>query len=148
MIPFVDGLSPVEVLGLTIIGEARGEPIEGQVAVACVIRNRLYGSPHKYQTYKDVCFEKLQFSCWNSNDPNYAYLLDLAQKLLARVPINDIYLKQCFYVAFGVANWDILDNTKGSQYYMTRALFESDKKPSWARPKTMLSYGKQVFFTV
>ena len=29
------------VLGLTLYGEARGEPIEGQIAVACCIKNRV-----------------------------------------------------------------------------------------------------------
>ena len=144
-----DALSDSEFLGLTIIGEGRGEPIEGQVAIGCVCRNRLHSQPNKYNNYKDVCLEKEQFSCWNENDSNKPYLEELGQKLLNNIPINDIYLLQCFWVAQGVYDWKIIDNTKGALHYMTKDLFFS-KRPTWAkvvRNGTEI-IGKQVFFNV
>ena len=54
---------------LTIFGEARGEPFEGQVAVANVIRNR---TRLKYQsdgTIEGTVLHPLAFSLWNTSDP-------------------------------------------------------------------------------
>ena len=39
----LDRLTDVQILALTLFGEARSEPIEGIVGVGCVIRNRHYG---------------------------------------------------------------------------------------------------------
>lgn len=143
----LDSLSPAEILGLTIIGEARGEPIQGQVAVGCVIRNRMSANPSKYHSYTTVCLEPLQFSCWNSDDPNRQVLLELANKLLAGDILSDRYLVQCMYVARGINNWAIIDNTNGAVNYMTHDLFFSDKKPRWAlKVSNIREIGSQVFF--
>lgn len=53
---------------LTLWAEARGEPYEGMVAVARVIRNRArQGWAHDYV---GVVLQPYQFSCWNTQDPN------------------------------------------------------------------------------
>ena len=56
-------LSDLEVTLVTLFGEARGEPVEGLIAVGSVIRNRVkaarFGS-----TYRAVCLARWQFSCW------------------------------------------------------------------------------------
>lgn len=136
-----------EILALTIIGEARGEPIEGQVAVGCIIRNRLH-SNEAYKNYSDVCLETNQFSCWNANDPNRPFLEELGQKMLFNQEINDAYIKQCIYVAHGIVSWSIMDNTGGSKYYMTMRLFNLDR-PKWAKnAKNQTIKGKQVFFDI
>lgn len=141
-------LDPSIVLSLTIIGEARGEPIEGQVAVGSVIRNRLTKYNIKYKNYRDVCLEPFQFSCWNKSDPNREYLLGIAEKILIGEVITDYHLKQCQYVAAGIFNWYIKDNTGGSLYYMTKGLFDT-KRPSWATfTENERIYGKQIFFNV
>lgn len=141
-------LSDKEILGLTIIGEARGEPIQGQVAVGCVCRNRLHVMAYKYKNYKDVCLEPMQFSCWNTNDPNRIMLEEIANKMLVGQLINDPWLKQCLLVAQGVVDWIIVDNTKGALNYMTLKQFNSDKKPSWAKNiKNASTIGNQIFFT-
>lgn len=73
----------VRILALTLWGEARGEPAEGQVAVAWTIRNqasrglfagRLFGQEGAVAY---VCLMPWQFSCWNEGDPNRARLLVL-----------------------------------------------------------------------
>ncbi len=144
----IDNLSPLEVLSLTIIGEARGEPIESQVAVGCVIRNRLHSNTAKYKDYKDVCLEPKQFSCWNEGDPNRDYLNELGQKMLDGQVINDPYLRQCLLVAHGIADWAIIDNTKGAMNYVTIALFHSPDRPNWTRAvANYVTRGNQVFFT-
>lgn len=141
-------LTSVEILGLTIIGEARGEPIEGQVAVGSVIRNRLHNNPTKYKSYHDVCLEPKQFSCWNEDDPNRVILIEYAEYLINGDGVmTDPYLKQCMFVALGIRDWNIVDNTKGALNYMTTKLFESDKKPSWAKnARNIREFGRQIFF--
>lgn len=144
----VKSLSQEEILGLTIVGEGRGEPIESQVAIGCVIRNRMHNSPSRYANLSDVILEPKQFSCWNDNDVNKAYLFELAQQLINGQKIDDPYIRQCFLVAKGIVNWDIIDNTRGAMYYLTHDLFINNP-PSWAkRPKNSVYLGEQVYFKV
>ena len=145
----LDNLSPSEVFGLTIIGEARGEPVEGQIAVGNVVRNRMNFNPAKYKTYKDVCLEEKQFSCWNLNDPNYTFLLDLGEKLImGQGSLLDSYFKQCMYIAKGVEGYQMRDNVNGCRYYMTKTLFDTER-PIWAKAaRNIFRIGNHVFFNV
>ena len=62
-----------QALTLTLYGEASAEPIEGKVAVGCVVRNRVQ-TPNRYgSTYRAVCHQRAQFSCWWTfgGVPNY-----------------------------------------------------------------------------
>lgn len=53
----------------TLWQEARGEPPEGQQAVAHVLVNRLKSGKWG-NTLGTVCLSPLQFSGWNAHDPN------------------------------------------------------------------------------
>jgi spore germination cell wall hydrolase CwlJ-like protein len=144
----LSALSPEEILALTVIGEARGEPIQGQVAVAASCRNRMHRLPSKYSSYHDVCLEPAQFSCWNEKDANYSFLMELARKMITGQNLTDPYLRQCLLVARGVIGWDIQDNTKGATNYMTNTLFHNGR-PKWASgAKGILEIGNHTFFTV
>lgn len=142
-------LLPADIFYLTIVGEARGEPVEGQIAVGNVIMNRLKSNPNKYKIVHDVVLEPLQFSCWNITDPNRKMLEELANKILfgKDFPDNPVYV-QCRYIAQGVYNRSLMDNTFRATHYMTTSLFHSDKRPAWAKfPRTdPISIGHQVFF--
>jgi len=141
-------LLPDEVLALTIWGEARGESIEGQVAVANVIMNRWRANPSKYKSVIDVCLEKRQFSCWNEDDINRNKINSLAEKLnKGAIPTE---LKQFLYIARGVLGFNFYDNTKGSKHYITRSLYDSESRPLWAKhPLTdPIRIGNHVFFNV
>ena len=66
----------------TLWQEARGEPIEGQKAVAAVLANRLR-SGHWGSTLGEVCLAESekgthQFSGWNWSDPNRKLAFALA----------------------------------------------------------------------
>jgi N-acetylmuramoyl-L-alanine amidase len=139
-------LTPIEVLSLTIYGEARGEPIEGQVAVGSVIRNRT----DRLTTYSTVCLKPKQFSCWNSDDVNYSILTDMADKMINGQTIPEIDYQQCLWVANGIYNRFIKDNTNGAKNYMTVAEFHSDSRPRWAKIvlSNPIKVGRQVFFNV
>ncbi|MEC9488270.1 MAG: cell wall hydrolase [Halanaerobium sp.] len=52
----------VDLLAHLINGEARGEPLAGQIAVGAVVLNRI-NSPEFPNTMKGVIFQKGQFSC-------------------------------------------------------------------------------------
>jgi len=136
-------ISDMDILALTIYGEARGEPIEGQIAVASVIRNR---AAAWHRTYREICLAPEQFSCWNTNDPNYPLLISLSRQLANDIDLTDAVLKQCLAVADIVYNNDSMDNTHGSLNYITKALQLSDKCPSWAKD-FKIQIGSQVFGT-
>lgn len=138
-------LSQSEILGLTIIGEARGEPVEGQVAVGCVIRNRVTA---RSRSYSEICLAPKQFSCWNENDPNRPYLDELVDKLTVGEYFADSSLRQCMFIAIGIHDGVIKDNTYGAQYYMTTELF-MNHRPEWAkRAKNIVVKGHQTFFNL
>lgn len=50
------------VIALTLLGEARGEGIEGMAGVASVIQTRAI---ERHQTASQVCLAPKQFSFWN-----------------------------------------------------------------------------------
>lgn len=61
--------SEILTLARTLYGEARGEPTAGIEAVANVVLNRVKSNRYP-NTVAKVCLQRLQFSCWNDNDPN------------------------------------------------------------------------------
>jgi len=145
-------LTSDEILTLTLYGEARGEPIQGIIAVGCVIRNRC---KKENKTYNEICLAPEQFSCWNSNDPNYPILItianwlgidsfDGAMRISRPIQINDEYYKQCEAVAIGIVDGNFIDNTHGSLNYVTYNLWISDKSPIWAK-NFYLRIGNQMF---
>ena len=134
-------LSDMEVLALTIFGESRGESIEGQIAVGCVVRNRAIAGSH----YKDICLEPKQFSCWNVDDPNYQVLNELAQKLFSGETQDNPILNQCLWIAEGIMNHELIDNTRGAKNYMTTKLF-AQNTVTWAyKMKVSRVIGGQTF---
>ncbi len=81
-----------DVVALTLYGEVRGEPLEGQLAVASVLLNRK-ADGRWGQTFTSVCRAPWQFSCWNPTDPNRATLDRLAADL-ERGAVTDAALRQ------------------------------------------------------
>ncbi len=104
---------------LTILGEARGEPIEGQIAVAWVIRNRV---EHGWRgtDYKSVVLAPKQFSCWNKGDPNLA--------LLQAIKGAPKEFMGALGIMLAVYGDKLPDPTRGAVSYYNPAIVE----PSWA----------------
>ena len=129
----------IKITGLTVFGEARGEPRNGQFAVAQVIRNRALAN----NIYPAVeCLRPYQFSCWNKSDPNYPLLQSV---LRCERDIPSIYYK----IADDVLNGRVLlDEVGDARYYMTKRLYYSIKRPSWANKlKVVAEIGNHVFLT-
>lgn len=122
----------------TLLGECASEPVEGQIAVACVIRNRARHPRWWGRDVKSVCLAKAQFSCWWETNQNAARVYALADALHRKQdstgPLS--LVGQLHWIAAGVMDDMVLDNTRTSDHYLTRKLFESDKCPAWARGRT------------
>ncbi len=54
---------------LTIRMEARNQPVEGQIAIGNVIRNRMASRYFSDGSVAGTVLNPLQFSCWNAVDP-------------------------------------------------------------------------------
>jgi N-acetylmuramoyl-L-alanine amidase len=140
-------LSPLDALALTIYGEARSERVEGRVAVACVVRNRL--KTRRYGTdAKAVCLMPRQFSCWLQHDDahkrNFSNLIFAARALRSDLP--GPAMRECVWIAGGVLDDALEDITRNATHYITRSLWES-KPPRWALGLTpVIGIGAHVFF--
>jgi N-acetylmuramoyl-L-alanine amidase len=133
----------------TLVGEARGESVEGIVAVANVIKNRAYSAQ---KTYKEICLAPLQFSCWNPDDPNYAMISTLLSDVVSGNNPVDITLRQCLAVAKAVYEGDFKDNVKGAKNYVTLKRYsiaqarQDVKLDSWInKMKPIVTYGNHIF---
>ncbi|WP_147385496.1 cell wall hydrolase [Oleomonas cavernae] len=144
--PVIATAFDVDVFARTIFGEARGETMQGQIAVANVILNRvriaqayftkngkshpLYGSG----TIGSACKARLQFSCWNQGDPTY--------RAVVAANLDDARLQRATCAALMVLHGQAADNTSGSTHYHTPAV-----SPPWSRGKTPLcTIGGHLFF--
>jgi spore germination cell wall hydrolase CwlJ-like protein len=129
-----------DVLARTLWGEARGEGAAGQVAVAWTIRNRVFDGKKKSwwgEGYAGVCQKAWQFSCWNTNDPNYPYLSGAKQ-----IPFRE--LAQARIAADQVIDGKQPDPTDGATHYYAATM---PKAPGWAaKAKLTMKLGHHVFF--
>jgi len=105
----------LDVLIKTLWGECRGEPYIGQLAVGCVIRNRV-GDSRWPSTYSGVCKQPKQFSCWNKGTPNPN--IDH--------PIYGILA----YIAMGIISGKLPDITGGANHYINAYI---DSNPTWGK---------------
>ncbi|MDH4873005.1 cell wall hydrolase [Pseudomonas sp. BN515] len=134
----------IDVLARTIWGEARGEGIAGQVAVGWTIRNRVEmdlgkdGKPDWWgEGYEGVCRAPWQFSCWNKNDPNSAYLRGEKQ-----IPASE-YMR-AREAAVAVIEGRQPDPTGQATHYYATTM---PKAPAWAPlAKRTAKIGRHVFF--
>jgi N-acetylmuramoyl-L-alanine amidase len=139
-------------VALTVFGEARAEPLLGQVAIACVIRNRL-ARPHRFGTsWKGVCLRKSQFSCWfeYGGASNFAAVMAAAERLVSGFePAPRSALAHALWVADGVMQAGTPDVTRGADHYLTRELLRT-KPPGWTLPpaRQVAEIDAHAFFAV
>lgn len=129
-----------DTLARTLWGEARGESLAGQIAVAWTIRNRVNDGKDKSwwgEGYAGVCLAPSQFSCWNKNDPNYPFLSGARD-----IPFRE--LAQARGAADQVIDGKQADPTGGATHYYATTM---TKAPAWAaKAKQTLALGHHVFF--
>lgn len=124
------------VLALTIWGESRGEPVEGQIAVACVVRNRRLGHAAPTPEWRAICLAPEQFSCFNADDPNDGPIARAAAALMTGADTPD--LAQALWIADGLIAGHVKDNTRGATHYLVTALLRSHP-PTWAAGQPVLA---------
>jgi len=129
-----------DILARTLWGEARGESLSGQVAVAWTIRNRVFDGKTKSwwgEGFAGVCQKPYQFSCWNKNDRNYAYLSGAK-------PIPFREFAQAQIAADQVMAGKVPDPTGGATHYYATTML---KPPIWTNgAKCTLKLGRHLFF--
>ncbi len=133
-------LKELEILARTIWGEARGEGLKGQRAVAHVIMNRVRDGRWP-PAIIGVCRQPMQFSCWNMSG-------EQSQRAECTAVHTDLLVKTgCYTAAVIVAtDYDQDDITAGANHYLTTELLHSSKSPSWADPnKVTVAVGNHTF---
>jgi spore germination cell wall hydrolase CwlJ-like protein len=125
-------------LARTIYGEARGEPPAGRAAVAHVVMNRLQRRFRGDDTVAKVCRHRMQFSCWNDNDPNLPVIRGIR-------PGATKLFDECCDVAEQVIKGQLGDNTTGATHYYS----EKIPPPNWAKSppaRQTAKIGSHLFF--
>ena len=127
----------IEVTARTVIGEARGEPIEGQEAVAWVIRHRAIAGRFGGPTLAHVCLRKAQFSSWNDGDPNREVIGDMGSHHVALMQAIALVER----VMYSHMSFDLVG---GSCHYHHK---DMDPKPGWAIGKPQVTtIGNHAFY--
>lgn len=124
-------ITAAKLLALVCWGEARGESIEGQVAVMNVIRNRYLGGEKYGRGWHGVILRPKQFSCLNPGDPNLEKILALGDRFEAETAQKSQPLSQLWVLANGVVNGLILDNVKGANHYHVAPTRVGGVEPAW-----------------
>ena len=131
------------VLGLTLWGEARGEPATGQAAVAWVIKNR---AAARRQTIQTVCLAKWQFSCWWEDSPNSTALYLRSERVLSGTVIAEPHWLHLLQLATQVLVGAVPDPTGGADHYLTTTLYRGDDAPTWSRAMPVVAtIGRHTF---
>jgi N-acetylmuramoyl-L-alanine amidase len=127
----------MEIVAKTLWGEARGEPADGQVGVACVIRNRVNDPSWWGKSFEEVCLKSGQFSCWTE---------EKAQMDALNV-YKDSEGRQCLWIAIGVVYNYVLDVTRGADHYLARWMIDKGMAPPWAtKNKPIIQIGNHLFY--
>jgi N-acetylmuramoyl-L-alanine amidase len=142
-----------DTLARTIYGEARGEPQEGQIAVAWVIVNRAVAAqagqrrdrPGHHGQFGDgsvrgAALAPSQFSCWNPDGAD-----ESQRAKLQRLPATDPVLQRCRHVADAVLDGQpgFQDPTAGCRFYFNPDVVD----PPWAKDANYVcSIGHHDFY--
>ena len=122
-------------LALTIFLEARGEPPEGQYAVANVVMNRLADKRKRWgKDLKHVALAPKQFSCFND-----ARLTPVLLKMYHEPKA----FADAMTIADHVLNDSVADNTFGANHYFADTI----EAPTWADSnKQTCKIGHHLFY--
>lgn len=131
----ITSFAELEMVARTVYGEARGEPFNGQSAVAHVIFNRVLAGRFGSGVI-GVCQRRLQFSCWNQDDPNYHEL--------TRVDLKELGLRRATEAVLAALAQRPAFTLQDSTHYFAESL---PAFPRWAVGKTpTLIIGRHLFF--
>ena len=129
-------------LAVTALCEARSPPPTDDIAVMHVILNRRKRKGRFPNSVRGVVFQRSQFSCFATTDPNLKVALD--PERYAQVAYRTL-----LDVADGVLAGTIVDQTCGADHYVTESYYRNPLLcPKWAtgRKVTSVLIGPHRFF--
>ena len=109
------------IVALTLLGEARGEGMEGMAGVASVIQTRM---AERHQSASQVCLAPKQFSFWNSG------VSEATKKKLLATPQG----KDALYLADLVVHKQLQSIVKGANHYHAISV-----SPRWAKDARLVA---------
>ncbi|NRP73909.1 hypothetical protein ILFOPFJJ_04827 [Ensifer psoraleae] len=126
------------ILARTLYGEARGEDPQGKRAVAAVVINRAKSKRWEGRSIEAICLQRLQFSCWNANDPNRNIIKN------KQPGKGDGIFDQCYAIAEQAVLGQLLDETDGATHFHADTI---RRFPSWADPQKRTAHiGHHIFY--
>ncbi|MEQ9347752.1 MAG: cell wall hydrolase [Thalassospira sp.] len=111
----------IDILARTIFGEAKANSTADAEAIANVVMNRCM-LPNWPSTPAEVCQQAWQFSCWNTNDPNRARIMNASGD----------WFKKCQSIARKAVTAGTHDMTNRATHYCTPTV---KTKTYWAKDK-------------
>lgn len=133
-------LSMEAVFALLLYGEVRSQGIQGRVAVAQVVRNRVLRTAKakgqvvpSQQTWMAVMLKPWAFSCFDNDggSDNYKAVTELAHLFKEEQPPKSLSLDEIAYIVHGTQLNVLRDPTRGAtHYHVTRTL-----PPTWAKDR-------------
>ena len=127
--------SDLDIAARTVWGEARGEPFEGQKAVAHVLLNRWRSNVGQFKgddTLATACLRNQQFSIWMKDDPNFAKI--------HQVGWDDAHLRQSMRAVLEAI--DESDPLSGATHYHSVSI-----RPYWAKGHEPIKrVGRHLFY--
>jgi spore germination cell wall hydrolase CwlJ-like protein len=113
-------------LALAIWREARGEPVNAQIAVGCSIRNRTlratWWNDRTAASYTAVILQPYQYSSFNASDPN-----------ATKIPnYRDPNFREILGIAASIIDGTQEDTTSGATHYFDSSI----DPPSWTTEMT------------
>jgi N-acetylmuramoyl-L-alanine amidase len=123
-------------LAVTIYGEARSEPTEGQIAVAFTVLNRAA----KGRTLCDVALAPRQYSVFNNNPKLRAIAVSLHLIPEQKNIVDQQSWKQAVEVAQMVSRKYVQDPTNGATHYLASKVMKAKgyRYPKWSKEYKMV----------
>lgn len=119
-------INPDSLAIITVWQEAQGEPYEGKIGVAEVIRNRMLRNYSSDGTVAGTVARRYQFSAWNDDSQDNALLI----KAL-KIVDSDAIVQEC------IRAWNQSKNTnyvKGAVLYVNK----NKANPDWAKDSNFI----------
>ena len=133
------GSQELAVVAQTVLLEAAGEPMNGKLAVAFVIVNRM---KKRKQTAFEVCWAKWQFSCWL--DPLTSIAFKFKQE-------TEKTWSECTLAAeLALNDRNVVDPSLGATLYLNKAVTiqQNGKLPSWVdKAVWLVKIGEHDFYS-
>lgn len=136
-----DQFTDLQILAMTLIGEAESLGEQGMEEVACVILNRSKANLAWMggDNIRQICLQPFQFSCWNNSSDNAdrQRILDIAIK----TPSYAAYVLALRIAGDALAS-RLIDSTNSAVSYFDRRYCY----PQWAKGKLLCYVNSDIWF--